>query len=64
MTDRKKFLRGLRDDAKSAGFEFFVDSKKGKGSHYRVTIGNRTTTVPEKISPLMAKIIRKQLGLD
>lgn len=64
MPTRTQFIRDIRKQATALGLEIIVDTKKGKGSHYRVTVGNRTTTVPEKISPLMAKIIRKQLGLD
>ncbi len=64
MISRQKFLPQLREEAAVSAKAWSLDKKKGKGSHYRVTVGSRTTTVPEKISPLMAKIIRKQLGLD
>ena len=64
MTQRQKFLSALRKEAKVRSLDFNLDLNKGKGSHYRVTVGNRTTTIPEKLSPLMMKIIRKQLGLD
>ncbi|MBD8892094.1 hypothetical protein [Roseibium litorale] len=64
MPTRMQFFRDLRKEAALLGRDVLVDTRKGKGSHYRVTVGSRTTTVPEKITPLMAKIIRKQLGLD
>jgi hypothetical protein len=64
MTTRNQFIRDLRKQAADLGLKMAVDTKKGKGSHYRVTVGGRTATVPERITPLMAKIIRKQLGLD
>ena len=64
MPTRQQFLRDLRKQAAALGLELIIDTKKGKGSHYRVTVGGRVTTVPEKLSPLMVKIIRKQLGLD
>lgn len=64
MPTRTQFIRDIRKQAAALGLKLIVDTKKGKGSHYRLTAGNRTTTVPEKLSPLMMKIIRKQLGLD
>ncbi|MTH98116.1 hypothetical protein [Roseibium sp. RKSG952] len=64
MPTRTQFIRDIRKQAAALGLDIVVDTKKGKGNHYRVTAGDRTTTVPERISPLMAKIIRRQLGLD
>lgn len=57
MPTRTQFIRDLRKQAAALGLEIVVDTKKGKGSHHRVAVGGKTTTVPEKI-------IRKQLGLD
>ena len=44
--------------------EFRVDKAAGKGSHYRVYLGNRFTIVQSgELTPVMMKLIRKQLGL-
>lgn len=64
MLKRNAFLRDLRQSAKELGLPFELDTKKGKGSHYRVKVGGRTTTVPSSVTPALAKVIRKQLGLE
>jgi hypothetical protein len=61
--NRTKLLRELRAFAKGRGLEFAVDTKKGKGSHYLVTLGNKTTTVQSEINESRAARIRKQLGV-
>jgi len=61
--DREALLRALRKEARKRGLTFTVDKKKGKGSHYLVTVGDRRATVPRKVKHL-EKIIRRQLGLD
>ena len=55
-----EFLRWL----KSMGATF--DSKRGKGSHIRVTLGDRQTVVPSHSKDLKTgtvEAIKKQLGL-
>ncbi|AXS42347.1 hypothetical protein D1F64_01140 [Breoghania sp. L-A4] len=64
MPSRVQFLREIRALARARSLFVKVDTKKGKGSHFRVRVGQRVTTIPEKLSPLMTRIIRKQLGLD
>jgi hypothetical protein len=61
---RDQFIRELTRDAKSLGLQLVVDKVHGKGSHYVVRLGVRFTTVKSgEITPLMARIMRKQLGL-
>ncbi len=60
---RTTFLKALRKEAARRSLSFSVDRKKGKGSHYLVRMGKRRATVPSHLSPLLEKIIRKQLGL-
>jgi hypothetical protein len=51
------------------GWRLLVDTKLGKGSHYRLEIwaGERmiakTTLKSGELSPLYEKLVRKQLGL-
>jgi mRNA interferase HicA len=55
-----EFLRWL----KSKGATF--DSKRGKGSHIRVTLGDKQTVVPSHSKDLKrgtVEAIKKQLGL-
>ena len=61
---RREFLKTLRKEAKERDLEFEIDRKKGKGSHYMVRIGNRKTTVPKRLTPTLARMTRKQLGLE
>jgi hypothetical protein len=61
---REAFLRVLRHEAIASGLEFRVDKSAGKGSHYRVYVGRRFSTVQSgELTPVMMKVIRKQLGL-
>ena len=61
---RRKFLASLRNEAKERGFQFVIDKKKGKGSHYIVYVGERRATVPKRVTRVMETVIRKQLGLE
>jgi len=62
---RDQLLKELRYEAKSAGLEFRVDKAAGKGSHYRVYVGSRFTTVQSgELTPFLIRRIRRQLGLE
>ena len=44
---------------------FRIVETRGKGSHYRVHLGDRYTTVQSgELTPLMLRSLRKQLGMD
>jgi len=61
---RERLLSLLRQEAKAHGLEFRIDKSAGKGSHYRVYVGHRFTTVQSgDLSPLHVRTIRRQLGL-
>lgn len=60
---RKQFLRKLRKIARDRGLEFSVDTARGAGSHYIVTVGDRRTTVQSDLNPRRIERIMKQLGL-
>jgi hypothetical protein len=61
---REQFLRALRQEARALNLEFRVDKAAGKGSHYRVYLGSRFSTVQSgDLTPLMINTIRRQLGL-
>jgi hypothetical protein len=62
---REAFLRELRALARRRGETFEIFTDKGKGSHYRVRLGDRLTTVQSgELSNLMIARIKKQLGID
>ena len=61
--NRDKLIRELRKIAKKEGKPFHLDTKQGKGSHYIVTIGDKTSTVQSDINEGRAERIKKQLGV-
>lgn len=62
---REAFIRELRSIARKAGKEIEVYENQGKGSHYRVQIGDRITTIQSgELSNLMMRTIKKQLGVQ
>ncbi len=62
---RDQFLRELRKAAKARGLELAVFEDRGKGSHVRVRLGDRMSTVKSgELSPTYVRLVRKQLGLD
>ena len=65
MTTREQFLQALRRYCRKSGLPFEVLPDHGKGSHYRVRVGERETTVPAgDASPIMRGVILKQLGFS
>ncbi len=55
----------LRRYATKRNLPFELDKAGGKGSHYRVRLGNQVTTVQSgELSPLLVNRICKQLGVD
>jgi len=63
---RSKFIRQLQKEAKQRGLKFKVTTRRGKGSHAMVWVGDdKVTTVPcREIDPTTAQRIRKHLGLE
>ena len=64
MTSRE-FIRRARDYARKAGQSFRFDPTHGKGSHSRVYVGARFTTVQrgELTRGILAAMLR-QLSID
>lgn len=61
---REQFIRQLAKDARTLGLVLEVDMARGKGGHCVVRLPGRFSVVKSgEITPLMARIIRKQLGL-
>ncbi|WP_457298250.1 hypothetical protein [Phyllobacterium sp. P5_D12] len=61
---RDQLLRELRKIAREQGktFEIFVD--KGKGSHMRVKLGEKTTIIQDgEMNPGYVKLIQRQLEI-
>lgn len=61
---REQLIRLLSKDAKALGVLLLVDMARGKGGHCVVHCGGKFSVIKSgEITPLMEKIIRKQLGL-
>jgi hypothetical protein len=48
MDKRDRFIAELRDEAKRRGLSFRLETRRGKGGHVMVRIGNRVTTLPSR----------------
>ena len=66
---RDRFISTLREECAALGWRLVVDTKLGKGSHYRLEVWNgermlaKTTLKSGDLSPLYENLVRKQLGL-
>ena len=62
---RDALVRALRRYAAKKNLAFELDKAGGKGSHYRLRLGDAVTTVQSgELSPLLVNRICKQLGVD
>ena len=64
MTTREQFLQTLRRYCRKNGLDFEVMQDRGKGSHYLVRVGTKTTTLQSgDLPPHRVGSLLKQLGL-
>ena len=64
MKDRE-FLRRARRYARRHRLEFEFDPTRGKGSHGKVYLGERTTIIPQgEIAPGTLSSILRDLGIN
>ena len=61
--NREKLLRRLTAYARKNKLRFVLDIESGKGSHYLVELGEKSTIVQKNLNPLRINNILKQLGL-
>lgn len=61
--NRDQLIRALRRYAKTRDLAFQVDTKRGKGSHYRVRVGERVTTIQNDLNAGRIERILKQLNV-
>jgi hypothetical protein len=62
---REALIRELRKLARKQGLQFEVLTDRGKGSHYRVRLGDHMTTIQSgELSALHVRTIRRQLGVE
>ena len=61
---REKLIRGIRRFAKGNDTVFDVETRRGKGSHVRVMLGeSRTIIKTGELSDVYVDLILKQLGI-
>ena len=62
---REQLIRDLRAEARASGLALEVDFARGKGGHCVVRLPGRFSVIKSgEITPIMASVIRKQLGLQ
>lgn len=62
---REALLRERRAYARAQTLKLEIDTKLGKGSHYRVTLGDRRTIIQSgELGPLHVRTIKRQLGVE
>lgn len=62
---REQLLRELRKIAKDRKMELEIFEDKGKGSHYRVRLNGKMTTIKSgELTPTYVRLVKKQLGVD
>jgi len=62
--NRDQLVRTLRKYAKARDIPFKVETKRGKGSHYRVRVGEKITTIQKDLNPGRIERILKQLNVN
>jgi hypothetical protein len=64
MDKRDRFIAEVREEAKALGLAFRLETRRGKGGHAMLWVGDKVTTLPSReIDPNTARKIRKTLGL-
>lgn len=62
---REALIRELKAMARKEGKSFEIFTDKGKGSHYRVRLDGKLTTIKSgELTPGYVRLIKKQLGVD
>ena len=62
---REQFIRELRKIAKDKQLDLEIFEDKGKGSHYRVKLNGKMTTIKSgELTPTYVRLVKKQLGID
>lgn len=62
---RDALIRALRKYARKQGLTLLVDEGSGKGSHYRVRLGEAVTTIQSgELSPFHVDRICRQLKVN
>ncbi|WP_306928550.1 hypothetical protein [Agrobacterium larrymoorei] len=62
---REQFIRELRKIAKDKQLDLEIFEDKGKGSHYRVKLNGKMTTIKSgELTATYVRLVKKQLGID
>lgn len=62
--NRDDLIRALRRYCRKRDIPFEVETRRGKGGHWLVTVGSTRTTVQSSLDPNKIRTILKQLGVD
>jgi hypothetical protein len=64
MGDREDLLRELRVLARKKGLLLVIESRRIKGSHISVRLGDKETIIPHNVPKQLRRILLKQLGIE
>lgn len=62
--NREDLIRALRRYARKRDLRFELDTKRGKGAHYMIIVGDHRTTLQANMSAHIIRLALKQLGVD
>lgn len=62
--NRDQLVRALRRYCRKREIPLSVDKKKGNGSHYRVKVGDKVSTLQMELNPGRIERFLKQLAID
>lgn len=62
--NREQLVRALRKYCRKRGIRFEIDERKGKGSHYVVTVGDKTSTLQASLKPGKIERFLKQVAIN
>jgi hypothetical protein len=62
--NREDLIRALRKYCRKRGLAFEIDTKRGKGAHYLITVGDRRTTLQSQMNAHIIRLALKQLAVN
>ncbi len=61
---REDLIRALRRYCRKRNLHFELDTRRGKGAHYLVVVGDRRTILQSNMSAHVIRLVLKQLDVN
>lgn len=62
--NRQQLIRALRKYCRKRNIRFELEERKGKGSHYVVTVADKTSTLQHDLNPGRIERFLKQIAVN